>query len=214
VGPALAGQLAISVQDWAFKGKLAAYPTFSKTRLPTPGYRSMEGHLNPNRKPLRRSLVLAALLMALLVGVLWARSRTALTPTERKLVGSWIMDPSLTKLAPGSARVMTFASNRRVTMRDVANDSGAILGEVLGDKDETWFIDGHTLFIRRGRKGSPSLREVISGDVFNWDELPIASLSDNEIVIGNENWGHHLVLNRAVTSPHRPVFLSPLGDRQ
>jgi hypothetical protein len=160
----------------------------------------MNGDVNRNGIVVRRRLGIAALLLTVfVVGVLWVRSRADLTPMERQLVGRWIMEQS-----PGVTRVMTLASDRRVTIRDSATGSGAILGEVLGDKDEIWFVDGQTLFIRRGRKGLPSLRDRISHNVFVWDQWPIASLSDDVLVIGNEAWARRFVLKRAATSPNRP----------
>jgi len=161
--------------------------------------RSIEGHGSRNGMIVRRCLLIAALLTVFVVGVLWVRNRAALTSTERKLVGRWVMEQS-----PDVTRVMKLASDRRVTIRDCTNGSGAIVGEVAGDKDETWFVDGQTLFIRRGRKGLPSLRDTISGNVFLWDELPIASLSNDRLVIGNETWGRRFVLKRAAISPNSP----------
>jgi hypothetical protein len=159
----------------------------------------MEGHASRNGMIVRRWLVIAALLTVFVVGVLWVRSRAALTPMERKLVGRWVMEQS-----SGTRRFMTLASDRRVTIRDFANGSGAILGEVVGAKDEIWFVDGQTLFIRRGRKGQPSLRDRISGNVFLWDQWPIESLSDDVLVIGNETWDRRFVLKRAAINPKSP----------
>ena len=70
------------------------------------------------------------------------------------------------------------------------------MGDILGDKDETWFVDGQKIFIRRGRKDSPSLLELIFGNVFRWDQWPIASLTDDTLLIGDESWGQRVVLKR------------------
>jgi hypothetical protein len=141
-------------------------------------------------KPLRRAIVLVALLALIVAGLLCARHRWFLTSTERKLVGSWVRADS-----PATMRVVTFASNRRATGR-VVDRSGATGGEIFGDKNETWFVEGQTVFIRRGRKGSPFLLERISGNVFRWDQWPIGSLTDDTLVIGDESWGQRFVLKR------------------
>jgi hypothetical protein len=148
-------------------------------------------------KPLRRAIVLVALLALIVAGLLWVRHHAALTSTERKLVGSWVMADS-----PATTKVFNFAPDRAVTAR-IVDHSGAMVGEVLGDKNEIWLVDGQTVFIRRGRKGSPSLLERISGNDRLWDRWPIASLTDDTLVIGDESWGKRFVLTRRPAGPHR-----------
>jgi hypothetical protein len=162
-----------------------------------------QGPGNQPSKTLRRSLFIAVAVTIFVGGIAWVRSRAALTLMERKLADSWIADPSGEEQLPDIRRIFTFTTDRRVTGR-VVDGLGATVGALMGDKDETWFIDGQTLFIRRGRKSKPSLRERISGDVFVWDRWPIASLSDDVLVIGNETWGHRYVLKRAAIIPTSP----------
>ncbi len=152
--------------------------------------RNLHGLVGRSERPLRRPLLLVAVLALIVVGLLCARHRWFLTSTEWKLVGSWVRAD-----LPATMRVVTFASDRRATGR-VVDRSGATVGEILGDKDETWFVDGQTVFIRRGRKGSPSLLELVSGNDFRWDQWPIASLTDDTLVIGDESWGQRFVLKR------------------
>jgi hypothetical protein len=141
-------------------------------------------------KSLRRPILIVGVLAIVVAGLLCAPHRWLLTSTERKLVGSWARADS-----PTTTQVFIFASDRRVTGR-VVGRSGATVGEVLGDKDETWFVDGQTVFIRRGRKGSPSLLELVSGNDFRWEQWPIVSLTDNTLVVGNESWSLRLVRTR------------------
>jgi hypothetical protein len=142
-------------------------------------------------KPPRRAFAFATLLTLVAFGVWCVQNRTALNATERKLVGSWIGPDSA-----GRAEAFTFAPHRRITSR-VVNRSGATVGKgALGDKDEIWFVDGQTILIRRGRKGQPSLVERVSGNDYLWDKWPIASLTDDTLVIGDENWSQRFVLRR------------------
>jgi hypothetical protein len=152
--------------------------------------RQLHGLSGLVEKPLRRAIVLVALLTLIVAGLLCAQHRWLLTATERKLVGSWVMADS-----PTTTRVLNFTSDRRATGR-VVDRSGATVGEIFGDKDETWFVDGQTVFIRRGPKGSPSLLELISGNDRLWEEWPIVSLTDDTLVVGNERWSLRLVRNR------------------
>src|ERR1700683_2245429 len=98
--------------------------------------RQLHGLSGLVEKPLRRAIVLVALLTLVVAGLLCARHRWFLTSTERKLVGSWVRADS-----PTTTEVFTFASDRRVTGR-VVDRSGATVGDILGDNDETWFVDG------------------------------------------------------------------------
>jgi hypothetical protein len=188
---------------WDIRGSLPLNNHAPETALWLGSSCMSQGPGNQKRKILRRSLFVALALTIFVGGIAWVRSRAALTLMERKLVGSWIADPSGEEQPPGARRTFTFTSDRRVTGR-VVDSVGATVGELMGDKDETWFIDGQTLFIRRGRKGQPSLRDRISGDVFVWEQWPIASLSDDVLVIGNETWGRRFALKPAATSPNRP----------
>jgi hypothetical protein len=141
-------------------------------------------------KPRRRLLVFVALLALVVAGVLWVRSRASFTSTERKLVGSWIMADS-----PGTTRVITFASDRRVTAR-LVDRSGATVGEILGDKDEIWYVDGQNVFIRRGPKAVRSLFDLVPGHNQIWERWPIRSLTDDTLVIGEKIPSQDIVLKR------------------
>ena len=153
--------------------------------------RHLHGLVGRSERPLRRQLLLVALLALVVVGLLWMRHRGVLTSTERKLVGSWVRADS-----PRTRRVLTFATDRGVTGR-VVDRFGGPIAEILGDKDEAWwFVDDQTVFIRRGRKGSPSVLERISGNDFRWDQWPIVSLTDDTLVLGNESWGQRFVRKR------------------
>ncbi len=142
-------------------------------------------------RPLRRELLLVAVLALVVAGLLWMRHRTSFTSTEGKLVGSWVRADS-----PTTTRVFNFTSDRRATGR-IVDHSGATIAEIFGDKDETWFVDGQTVFIRRGRKGSPSLLELISGNVFRWEQWPIVSLTDDALVIADQAKTYRFDFKRA-----------------
>jgi hypothetical protein len=132
---------------------------------------------------------LAALLVALAVGIVWARSGAALNDGERKLVGTWVRDQS-----PGVKRLLTLESKRRVHAFDV-NQANVVVGEVLGDKDEKWYADNQDLFIRRGRKGRPTLRELLGDSSNRWDQWHITFQSDDTLIL--ESQGSRWVLKRA-----------------
>ena len=69
----------------------------------------------------------------------------------------------------------------------VVDRFGGPIAEILGDKDEAWwFVDDQTVFVRRGRKGSPSVLERISGNDFRWEQWPIVSLTDDALVIADQ----------------------------
>jgi hypothetical protein len=53
----------------------------------------LEKRKSLNSKSSRRLLLIAALLTVLIVGGLWVKRPRALSPIERQLVGSWVMDP-------------------------------------------------------------------------------------------------------------------------
>jgi hypothetical protein len=141
--------------------------------------RHLRGLGNRSEMLRRRALVPAVLLAVVVAGLLWVRHRASLTAMERKLVGSWVSDDS-----PRTMRVLTFAADRRVTGR-VVDRLGGPIAEILGDKDETWFVDGQTVFVRRGRKGSASYVERVTGRDFLWDQWPIASLTDDTLVVAD-----------------------------
>jgi hypothetical protein len=82
------------------------------------------------------------------------------------------------------------------------NSSGALVDEILGH-DSVWFIEGQTVFIRMVRKPQPSLREMISGDLFAWNRIPISSLSEEILVVGDASWGHRYVMKRAAENRSR-----------
>ncbi len=127
--------------------------------------------------------------MALAVGIVWARSGAALSAGERKLVGTWVRDQS-----PGVKRVLTLESNLRVRACDV-NAANVVVGEVLGDKDERWYADDQGLFIRRGRKGRPTIRELLGDSSNRWDQWHITFQSDDTLIL--ESQGSRWVLKRA-----------------
>jgi hypothetical protein len=56
----------------------------------------------------------------------------------------------------------------------------------------------------RGRKGLPSLRDRLTGNVYLWDRWPIASLSHDELVIADDAKTHRLVWKRAALNPEPP----------
>lgn len=142
----------------------------------------------------RRWFAITALLLVSLLGLLLARNSLTLTPTARRLVGSWTTPgPG----GPGVTRTWTFRSDRRVTIRDDSDKSGLVVGEVTGDDDATWFVEGQTIIIRR--QPTASLIDRALGKNVLWDRMPIVSLSDDVLVIGNA--AYRVVLKRAATDP-------------
>jgi hypothetical protein len=132
------------------------------------------GRIPRNRKTW---FALAALFVAIAAGVVWARNRVGLTANEQKLVGTWVHDQYTFP-----KRVMTLDSNRTVHVRDV-NETGVTIGEVIGDQNEWWYVADNRLLIRRGKKGASTLIERISGRAHWWDELHIALLSGDTLVL-------------------------------
>jgi hypothetical protein len=143
----------------------------------------------------RTAVALAALPIALVVGILWAGNRHALTASEQKLVGTWIRDQS-----PGVKRVLTLDASRHVHACDV-NAANVVVAEVLGDKQETWYVADQNLFLRRGRKGRPPLREWL-GDSSNWwDKWHITFQSADTLIL--ESQGARFAMTRAADDPAR-----------
>ena len=143
----------------------------------------------------RTAVALAALLIALVVGIAWARNRHSLTASEQKLVGTWIREQ-----LPGVKRVLTLDSNRRVHACDV-NASNVVVAEVLGDKHETWYVDNQNLFIRRGRKGQPTLREWL-GDSSNWwDKWHITFQSGDTLIIESQGARFAMTASKLLFNP-------------
>jgi hypothetical protein len=137
----------------------------------------------------RTAVALAALPIALVVGILWAGNRHALTASEQKLVGTWIRDYS-----PGVKRVLTLEASRHVHACDV-NVANVVVAEVLGDNQETWYVADQNLFLRRGRKGRPTLREWL-GDSSNWwDKWHITFQSSDTLIL--ESQGARFAMTRA-----------------
>jgi hypothetical protein len=150
-----------------------------------------------NRTILRRFVAVAGSLVLLIGGAWLVGKRRGLTSTEEKLVGTWTM-PS--PVGAGLTRAWIFGTDRSVTIGDLANKSGPFVSEVTSDGEATWFVDGQTLVIRKQRSGS-SFFDEIWGQRYNIDRLPIASLSDDVIELGNEAWGtYRVVLKRESAS--------------
>src|SRR5580692_9855464 len=74
----------------------------------------------------RRCFAITALLLLALIVLPLARNTRTLTPTERRLVGSWTT-PS--PQGPRITRVWAFTSDRRVMIRDISDETGAGAGE-------------------------------------------------------------------------------------
>jgi hypothetical protein len=132
---------------------------------------------------LRRMLNVAAALIATAIGVAGIRNRGALTADERTLVGTWVHDQYTFP-----KRVMTLDSNRSVHVRDV-NEAGSTVAEVIGDKNECWYVDENCLFIRRGKKGQPALTERLTGRSHWWDEWHIVLESGDTLVMEGSPFG-------------------------
>jgi hypothetical protein len=142
----------------------------------------------------RRCFAITALLLLALIVLPLARNTRTLTPTERRLVGSWTT-PS--PQGPRITRVWAFTSDRRVMIRDISDETGAVAGEASGD-EATWFVDGQTIVIRR--PGTASLFERALGmRKDSWDRYPIVSVSDDALVIGYEVY--RVVLKRSTIDP-------------
>jgi hypothetical protein len=82
---------------------------------------------------------------------------------------------------PGTTRVLTFESDGRLTSVDLSDQSGI----VLQDRVATWHVDGQMVVFRKHRPGIASLLDAIPGVGPPEERIPILSVSDDELLVGN-----------------------------
>jgi hypothetical protein len=105
---------------------------------------------------LRSKLVVAAIVIALCVGVVWARMRSALTPAERHIVGSWI----IAKPTNQTTDLYTFTADRQFFASRI-DRYGVTIGEDPPAPGETWWVQDKTLLIRRSKGGPFGLYNLL-----------------------------------------------------
>jgi len=146
----------------------------------------------------RRWLTAVALLLTILFGVVVARWNSALSPFERRLVGSWqFRNPGDT---PGQIRVMALTADRRVRIVSVVERTGQIDGELVAPGEATWFVKDQTLFLER-RQAGVSLVDVMfwGKQLYSWDRIPLVSVSDDQFVAEFVN-GNRMTFKKARSS--------------
>jgi hypothetical protein len=135
-------------------------------------------------------------LIALLVVVVWVGINTALTATERRAAGSWIINQS-----QGRTDIYTFTADRQMLASRV-DSSGVPIGEDPPAPEESGCVRDNTLVIRRS-KGGPSGSQTCFPGVhadLNWH---IVSLSDDTLIVDGGPGTKQLVWKRSPTTPSR-----------
>jgi len=141
-------------------------------------------------------LMVAVILIALLVGVVWARMNAALTATERRVAGSWIIAKP-----PGQTHVYTFTADRQM-LASTVNSFGVTIAEDPPAPGESWCVQDDTLLIRRSKGGPFGLYNLlpwIHADL-KWH---IVSLSDDTLIVDGGPGTEKLVWKRSPTTPGR-----------
>jgi hypothetical protein len=144
----------------------------------------------------RRLLIVGVILTALLVVVVWVRINSALTATERRVAGSWIINQ-----AQGRTDIYTFTADRQFFASRL-NSSGVTIGEDPPAPGESWCVRDNTLVIRRSKGGPFGLKNLlpwIHADL-KWH---IDSLSDDTLVVDGAPGTEQLVWKRSPTTPGR-----------
>jgi len=135
---------------------------------------------SPIRKPRWRWLAFIVLLIALAFGVLHSRNRSVPLPPTSPLIGSWTMpNPQ----GPGTSRMLTIMSNGKFTSTDFSEESGESLQYVQA----TLRVEGQTIVFRKNRQGIASLLDSIPGMGPAEDRIPILSISEGELLVGNRD---------------------------
>jgi len=145
---------------------------------------------------LRRSLILATTLIAVLVVIVWVRMSSALTAEERRVAGSWIIDKS-----QGRTDIYTFTADRQMLASRV-NSKGVTIGEEPPEAGESWCVQENTLLIRRSKGGPFGLKNLlpwIHADL-KWH---IISLTDDTLIVDGGPGTKPLVWKRSPTTPAR-----------
>ncbi len=145
---------------------------------------------------LRRLLIVAVILIALLVGVVWARMNAALTATERRVAGSWIIAKP-----PGATHVYTFTADRQM-LASTVNSFGVTIAEDPPEAGESWCVHENTLVIRRSMGGPFGLKHLLPWIHANvrWH---IVSLTDDTLIVDGGPGTKQLVWIRSPTTPGR-----------
>ena len=148
------------------------------------------------KAPLRRQLIVAVILIALLVGLVWAKMNAALTATERRVAGSWIIDKP-----PGKTHVYTFTADRQM-LASTVNSKGVTIAEDPPEAGESWCVHENTLVIRRSKGGPFGLRNLLPWihATLRWH---IVSLTDDTLIVDGGPGTEKLVWNRSPTTPRR-----------
>jgi hypothetical protein len=150
-----------------------------------------------SRRWLLVTLIFAIPLVGLVVGIMVVRRSVPLSPTERRLVGSWT-----TPDRPGCIQLMTLTPDRRLTGQLISEKSGAIISHVYSPGEATWYLEDETLsFERRGPQFRVSMFDVLLGRQLNWYRL--LSVSDDQFVLEFviNNGTHRTTFKRAASSP-------------
>ncbi len=127
------------------------------------------------------ALLVSSLMFVFSIGLLRTRSGTVLPSRATPLVGTWTMS---SPNGPGTTRILTLESDGHLTSRDISDESGMILQDVVA----SWHIEGETLVVREYRKGIASLMDYVPGIApLEVNQHPILSVSEDELIFENRD---------------------------